>query len=92
MASIEEVMARFAAIEAKLQLVDVKVDSVEIAENALEGRVRMLEDGDRDSSLRARFPQRPNEGYIPQKQLMPKTFSDKPEDWRSWREDVLLLD
>ena len=82
-------MARFDAIEAKLQLVDVKVDLVETAENTREGRVKELEERDRVSSLRGGLPQRPNEGYIPQKQLMPKSFNDKPEEWRAWREDVL---
>ena len=40
MASVEEVMARLDANEAKLQLVDVKVDMVETAKNTLEGRVK----------------------------------------------------
>jgi len=87
--STEEAMARFAAIEAEMQMIDVKVDMVEAEGDTLEGRVKELEERDRDSSLRARFPQRPSEGYIPQKQLMPKSFNDKPEEWRAWREDVL---
>ena len=29
------------------------------------------------------------ERYIPQKDRMPKCFSDKPSHWRAWREDVL---
>ncbi len=82
-------MARLDAYEAKLQLVEVKVETGDMARNTLEGRIKVLEERDRVSSLRGGLPQRPNEGYIPQKQLMPKSFNDKPEEWRAWREDVL---
>ena len=27
-------------------------------------------------------------GYLPQKHMTPKTFADKPEEWRQWQEDV----
>ena len=86
MANREEVMAMFASFEA---LMENRVETVEIARVALEGRVKDLEDRDQASTLRGRGRDSPSEGYIPAKMLMPKTFSDKPEDWRSWREDVL---
>ena len=82
----EEVMALFASFEA---LMENRVETVEIARVALEGRVKVLEDRDQASTFRRRGRDSPSEGYIPAKMLMPKTFSDEPEDWRSWREDVL---
>ena len=27
-------------------------------------------------------------GYLPQKHMIPTTFSDKPEEWRQWQEDI----
>ena len=27
-------------------------------------------------------------GYLPQKQMVPKAFSDKAEDWRTWQEEI----
>ncbi len=82
----EELMALFASFEA---LMENRVETVEIARVALEGRVKVLEDGNQASTLWRRGRDSPSEGYIPAKMLMPKTFSDKPEDWRSWKEDVL---
>ena len=85
MANREEVMALFASFEA---LMENRVETVEIARVALEGRVKDLEDKDQASTLRGKGRDPPSEGYIPPKMLMPKTFNDKPEDWKSWREDV----
>ena len=30
----------------------------------------------------------PGHGYIPAKSMMPKSFTDKIEDWRSWKEEI----
>ena len=29
-----------------------------------------------------------HQGYLPQKSMIPKTFSDKVDEWRQWQEDV----
>mgnify|MGYP000571085284 CR=1 FL=1 len=79
-------MALFALFAA---LMENRVETVEIARVALEGRVKLLEDKDQTFHLRGKGRDSQSEGYIPAKMLMPKTFSDKPEDWRAWREDVL---
>jgi hypothetical protein len=89
MAPGEEMMAMFASLETRMQLMDTRVETVEVSWIALEGRVKDVEVGARTSTLRGRGTEHPSEGYIPPKMLMPKTFSDKPEDWRSWKEDVL---
>ena len=62
---------------------------VEEAVRKIEGRLKALGERERESSLRGGRPN-PNEGYIPQKQLMPKSFNDKPEEWRSWRDGAGL--
>ena len=112
MATTEEMAARMAALEAQVQMVDVKADAQAAAGKAMEAvhamtrsvvdevvgrmerRLKAVEETLAAGALgfsspRARLPERPSEGYIPQKDLMPKFFSDKPEDWRAWREDVL---
>ena len=97
-----------AALEAQVQLVEVKADAQAASGKATEvdvakmksvvdeaiGKIerRIMEVEARAlaaASPRASFGERPSEGYIPQKELMPKSFNDKPEDWRAWREDVL---
>ena len=29
-----------------------------------------------------------NKGYLPQKSMIPKNFTDKADKWRSWQEEV----
>ena len=29
-----------------------------------------------------------NKGYLPQKSMIPKNFTDKVDEWRSWQEEV----
>ena len=29
-----------------------------------------------------------NKGYLPQKRMIPKNFTDKADEWRSWQEEV----
>ena len=77
-------------------LVERRVETVEVARVALDGRVgdleervRVVELGGRPQPYGERESRRPNEGYIPPKLMMPKTFGDEPEGWRSWKEDVL---
>ncbi len=89
----EEVVAMLQRFEA---LVERRVETVEVARVALAGRVGDLEErvrgvelGGRAQPSGERVSSRPNEGYIPAKMMMPKNFGDKPEEWRSWKEDVL---
>ena len=78
------------AMKVEAQAVHFRTQTlVDEAIEKIERRLKVVEEGGRVSSLRGGLPQRPSEGYIPQKQLMPKCFNDKPEEWRSWREDVL---
>ena len=79
------------ATDAEIAKVKSVVDQVV---GGMERRLKAVEESLAAGALgflspRARLPERPSEGYIPQKDLMPKFFSDKPEDWRAWREDVL---
>jgi hypothetical protein len=80
---------RVETVEIARTALERRVTGMEEANIALEGRVKDVEVGARTSTLRGRGTEHPNEGYIPPKMLMPKTFSDKPEDWRAWKEDVL---
>ena len=79
------------ATDAEISRVKLLVDQ---AVGAVERRLKAVEDALAAGALgygspRANVPERPSEGYIPQKDLIPKVFNDKPEDWRAWREDVL---
>ena len=89
----EEVVAMLQQFEA---LVEQRVETVEVARVALDGRVGNLEErvrgvelGGRPQPYGERESRRPNEGYIPPKLMMPKNFGDKPEEWRAWKEDGL---
>ena len=79
------------ATDAEISRMKLLVDQ---AVAAVERRVKAVENALAVGALGHRTPReemsgRPTEGYIPQKDLIPKVFSDKTEDWRAWREDVL---
>ena len=96
MAAVEEMAARVTMMEGMMTLINNRVETldtrVETAETSyieMDGRVRDVELGRPTPTPWGSASSRPNDGYIPPKMLMPKTFSDKAEDWRSWKEDVL---
>ena len=79
------------ATDAEISRMKLLVDQ---AVAAVERRVKAVENALAVGALGHRTPRddmsgRPDEGYIPKKDLIPKVFNDKPEDWRAWREDVL---
>ena len=76
-------------INNRVETMDIRVETVETSYVEMDGRVRVVELGRPTATPWGSASSRPNDGYIPPKMLMPKTFSDKPEDWRAWKEDVL---
>ena len=97
-ANFELLNAQVDAQAASGQATDTEMARVKaLVDQAIGGvdrRLKAMEDALVAGSLGHRTPRedmpgRPAEGYIPQKDLIPKVFNDKPEDWRAWREDVL---
>jgi len=57
------------------------------AVTAIQQRVTLLEENSSSGSGNSKGGAR---GYLPQKSMIPKTFSDKHEEWRVWQDEVSM--